>query len=149
MSGERVVERVLHAPVEFQNLPGGLEIIGNPPDTVEVRVRGSSGALSRISAGDISTVLDLRTARPGRRLLHLEPSQVSVPYGIDVVQVGPSTITMEFETSGVRKVSVEPSGWAAKRSSTGRLKRLARPRIVVCTESMSSPHDSLTWPLSQ
>lgn len=109
VSGERVVERVLHAPVEFQNLPGGLEIIGNPPDTVEVRVRGSSGALSRISAGDISTVLDLRTARPGRRLFHLEPSQVSVPYGIDVVQVGPSTITMEFETSGVRKVSVEPS----------------------------------------
>lgn len=109
VAGERVVERVLRAPVEFQNLPAGLELIGSPPDTVEVRVRGSSGALSRMAAGDMSAVLDLRSARPGRRLFHLTPTQVSVPYGIDVVQVGPSTVMMEFETSGERTVPVEPA----------------------------------------
>lgn len=108
VAGERVVERVLRAPMEFQNLPNGLELVGNLPDTVEVRLRGSSGALSRMAAGDLAAVLDLRTARPGRRLFHLTPAQVTVPYGIDVVQVGPSTLTMEFETSGVRVVPVEP-----------------------------------------
>lgn len=108
VAGERVVERVMRAPVEFQNLPTGLELVGNPPDTVEVRLRGSSGALSRMGPGDLSTVLDLKTARPGRRLFHLTATQVSVPYGIEVVQVGPSTLTMEFEMSGVRVVPVEP-----------------------------------------
>jgi YbbR domain-containing protein len=108
VAGERVVERVLRAPVEFQNLPNGLELVGNLPDTVEVRLRGSSGALSRMAAGDLAAVLDLRSARPGRRLFHLTPSQVTVPYGINVVQVGPSTLTMEFETSGVRTVPVAP-----------------------------------------
>ncbi len=108
VAGERVVERVLRAPVEFQNLPNGLELVGNLPDTVEVRLRGSSGALSRMASGDLAAVLDLRTARPGRRLFHLTPAQVTVPYGIDVVQVGPSTLMMEFETSGVRVVPVEP-----------------------------------------
>lgn len=108
VAGERVVERVLRAPVEFQNLPNGLELVGNLPDTVEVRLRGSSGALSRMGAGDLAAVLDLRTARPGRRLFHLAPSQVTVPYGIDVVQVGPSTLTIEFEAAGVRTVPVEP-----------------------------------------
>ena len=108
VAGERVVERVLRAPVEFQNLPNGLELVGNLPDTVEVRLRGSSGALSRMGPGDLSAVLDLRTARPGRRLFHLTPTQVTVPYGVDVVQVGPSTLTMEFEMSGVRTVPVEP-----------------------------------------
>ncbi len=108
VAGERVVERVLRAPVEFQNLPNGLELVGNLPDTVEVRLRGSSGALSRMAAGDLAAVLDLRTARPGRRLFHVTPAQVTVPYGINVVQVGPSTLTMEFETSGVRVVPVEP-----------------------------------------
>ena len=83
VSGERVVERVMRAPVEFQNLPPGLELVGNPPDTVEVRLRGSSGALSRIGPADLSTVLDLRTARPGRRLFHLTPTQVNKPYGIE------------------------------------------------------------------
>lgn len=108
IAGERVVERVLRAPVEFQNLPNGLELVGNLPDTVEVRLRGSSGALSRMGAGDLAAVLDLRTARPGRRLFHLTPSQVTVPYGINVVQVGPSTLTMEFEAAGVRTVPVKP-----------------------------------------
>jgi YbbR domain-containing protein len=61
-----------------------------------------------MGAGDLAAVLDLRTARPGRRLFHLTPAQVTVPYGINVVQVGPSTVTMEFETSGVRVVPVEP-----------------------------------------
>lgn len=108
VAGERVVERVMRAPVEFQNLPAGLELVGNPPDTVEVRLRGSSGALSRLAAGDMSAVLDLSTARPGRRLFHIEASQVTVPYGIEIVQVGPSTLTVEFEMSGIRRVKVEP-----------------------------------------
>lgn len=109
VAGDRVVERVMRAPVEFQNLPAGLELVGNPPDTVEVRLRGSSGALSRIGAGDMSAVIDLATARPGRRLFHITQSQVNVPSGIDIVQVGPSTLMMEFEPSAIRRVAVEPA----------------------------------------
>ena len=108
VAGERVVERVMRAPVEFQNLPAGLELVGDPPDTVDVRLRGSSGALSRLTAADMSAVLDLSTARPGRRLFHITQNQVNVPYGIDIMQVGPSTVTIEFEVSGIRRVKVEP-----------------------------------------
>jgi YbbR domain-containing protein len=108
VAGERVVERVMRAPVEMQNLPEGLELVGNPPDTVEVRLRGPSGALSRIAAGDMSAMIDLRTARPGRRLFHITPQNVNVPYGMEVVQVGPATLTMEFEMSAIRVVPVEP-----------------------------------------
>ena len=108
VAGERVVERVMRAPVEMQNLPEGLEIVGNPPDTVEVRLRGPSGALSRMAAGDMAAVIDLQSARPGRRLYHLTQNNVSVPYGTEVVQVGPSTLSLEFEMTAVRAVPVEP-----------------------------------------
>jgi YbbR domain-containing protein len=108
VAGERIVERVMRAPVEMQNLPEGLEIVGNPPDTVEVRLRGPSGALSRMAAGDMAAVIDLQTARPGRRLFHLTQSNVTVPYGTEVVQVGPSTLSLEFEMTAERTVSVEP-----------------------------------------
>lgn len=108
VAGEPVVERVMRAPVELQNLPEGLELVGNPPDTIEVRLRGPSGALSRMAAGDMAAVIDLETARPGRRLFHLTQDHVTVPYGTEVVQVWPSTLTMEFEMSGVRTVPVEP-----------------------------------------
>lgn len=109
VAGDRVVERALRVPLEFQNLPGGLEMVGDAPEQVDVRLRGSSGVLSRLAAGEASAILDLRTARPGLRLFHLTVSQVNVPYGIDVVQVGPSTLRLQFETTGVRVVPVRPT----------------------------------------
>ncbi len=108
VAGERVVERVVRVPVEFQNLPADLEIVGNPPEIVEVRVRGSSGTLNRMGPGGLSLVLDLVAARTGRRLFHLTPGQVSTPYGLEVVQVSPSTVTIAFETTGIRVVRVQP-----------------------------------------
>jgi len=109
VAGERVVERVLRVPVELQNLPSDLEIVSNPPETVEVRVRGSSGTLSRLAPGEVATVIDLRAARTGRRLFHLTPGQVNTPYGLETIQVSPPTLTMEFETTGIRMVRVQPT----------------------------------------
>jgi YbbR domain-containing protein len=106
IAGERVVERVVRVPVEFQNLPTGLELVGNPPETVDVRVRGSSGVLSRIGPGEMPAVLDLRAARAGRRLFQLTPGHVNAPYGVEVIQVSPATVTMDIETSGVRVVPI-------------------------------------------
>lgn len=108
VAGERVVERVVRVPVEFQNLPQDLEIVGNPPDLVEVRVRGGSGTLNRLGPDDLSMVLDLMAARTGRRLFHLTPSQVNSAYGVEVVQVSPASVTIEFETTGIRVVRVQP-----------------------------------------
>ena len=108
VAGDRVVERAVRVPVEFQNLPHGLEIVGNPPESVDVRLRGSSGALGRLGPGDMSAVIDVRNARPGRRLFHLTPNEINVPYGIDVVQVAPATLPIGFENSIVRIVKVRP-----------------------------------------
>lgn len=109
VAGDQVVERSVRMPIEFQNLPQGLEIVGNPPDDVDVRVRGGSGVLGRLSPGDMAAVIDLRNARPGRRLFHLTSSEIHVPYGIDVVQVAPATLPIAFENSIVRVVKIRPS----------------------------------------
>ena len=109
VAGDRVVERSVRVPIEFQNLPQGLEIVGNPPDDVDVRVRGSSGVLGRLAPGDMAAVIDLRHARPGRRLFHLTSSEIHLPYGIDVVQVAPATLPIAFENSIVRVVKIRPS----------------------------------------
>ena len=108
VAGERVVERVMRAPVEYQNLPGGLELVGQPPESVEVRLRGPSGGLSRMSAGEMAAVINVGGARPGKRIFHLNENDIRVPYGIEVVQFAPSTLTIEFEVSGVRRVPIEP-----------------------------------------
>jgi YbbR domain-containing protein len=108
VSGEEIVERGLRVPLELQQAPAGLELTGDVPTTVDVRVRGASGTLSRMSTGDVVAVLDLRAAREGHRLFPLTPDQVRVPFGVEVVQVMPSAIAMAFERSASRQVPVVP-----------------------------------------
>ena len=108
VSGEQVVERTMRIPLEFTNLPARLELAGAPPTLVDVRVRGSSGALSRVSAGEVVAVLDLRTARSGARLVPLTVADVRAPFGIEVVQISPSNVSVRFEPSAMKVVPVVP-----------------------------------------
>jgi YbbR domain-containing protein len=109
VAGEETVERGLRVPLELQQLPAGIELTGDVPTTVDVRVRGASSALSRVSAGDVVAVLDLRSARAGRRVFPLTTDQVRAPFGVDVVQVTPSAIGVVFEASASRRVPVVPA----------------------------------------
>ena len=109
IAGEETVERGLRVPLELQQIPPGLELLGDVPTTADVRVRGVSGTLSRISPGDIVAVLDLRGARAGERLFHLTPEQVRAPFGVEVVQVTPPTVAVVFEKAASRNVPIKPA----------------------------------------
>jgi YbbR domain-containing protein len=109
VSGEATVERVLRIPLELQQFPAGLELQTEAPSTVEVRVRGGSGTLSRLSPADIVAVVDLRAARAGQRLFHVTPDQVRVPFGVEIVQITPSTVALVFENSASKPVRVVPA----------------------------------------
>jgi YbbR domain-containing protein len=109
VAGEHVVERSLRVPLEFRNIPEALEIVGNTPDTVDVRVRGSSAVLSRLQAGEIVALLDLSSARSGSRLFHIRNDEVRAPFGVEVSQVLPTTLALELEKSARRKVPVVPA----------------------------------------
>jgi YbbR domain-containing protein len=109
IAGEHVVERTLRVPLEFRNMPEALEIVGNTPETVDVRLRGSSALLSRLQPGEIVAVLDLSSARAGSRLFHVRRDDVRSPFGVEVGQVVPSTLAIELEKSARRRVAVVPA----------------------------------------
>ena len=92
----------------LQNQPAQLELVDTPPALVDVRVRGASSLLSHIAAGDVVVMVDLTTARPGRRIFHLTLGQVRAPYGVEVTQVAPGTVSLLFEPSVTRNVPVVP-----------------------------------------
>ena len=108
VSGEQVVERALRIPLEFTNLPAELEMVGDLPAVVDVRVRGSSGALSRATALELVAVLDLQSARPGQRLFPLSGADVRSPFGVEVVQITPSNVSLEFDSPATKIVPVVP-----------------------------------------
>jgi YbbR domain-containing protein len=106
VAGEHVVERILRVPVEFRNIPAQLEVVGNPPESVDVRLRGSSALLSRLDAGEVVAVVDLQQARPGSRLFHIRNEEVRSPFGVEVAQVIPGTLGIELEKTLSRVVPV-------------------------------------------
>lgn len=108
VAGEQAVERGMRIPLEFRNKPADLEIVGDPPNAVDVRLSGSSTRLSRMDPGEIVAVIDLGSARPGARLFHLRTASVRLPYGVEVSQIVPSTISLELEKSAKRTVNIVP-----------------------------------------
>src|SRR5258708_11878150 len=103
VAGEHVVERSLRVPLEFRNIPAAVEIVGNTPDSVDVRLRGSSAVLSRLQAGDIVAVLDLSGARTGSRLFHIPSGEQPAALRVVGSQVAPATLGLELEKSAKRK----------------------------------------------
>jgi YbbR domain-containing protein len=130
VAGEHVVERSLRVPLEFRNIPPLIEITGDPPNDVEVRLRGSSAVLGRLDPGEVVAVLDLSGGRPGSRLFHLRNDEVRSPFGVEVSQVVPSTVSLELEKSATRVVPVIPAvlGEPAPGFVVGR--RTAEPATV-------------------
>lgn len=109
VAGDHLVERSMRVPLEFRNIPAALEIVGDPPTSVDVRLRGSSALLGRIEPTEIVAVLELGSARPGSRMFHLRTDEVRAPYGVEIAQVVPGTIALEMEKSGKRTVPVVPA----------------------------------------
>lgn len=137
VAGEHVVERSLRVPLAVSNLPPSLEIAGDLPESVDVRVRGSAAQLSRLETGDIVAMLDLVTARSGSRLFHLRADEVGVPYGIEVAQVNPPTILLSLERSIRRIVPIVPTtdGDPAPGFVVGRISAEPSTVLVVGPES--------------
>jgi YbbR domain-containing protein len=109
VAGEHLVERGMRVPLEFRNKAVDLEIVGDPPTSVDVRLSGSSAVLSRLDPGEVVAVLDLSAARPGSRLFHLRTDEVHVPYGVEVAQVTPPTLSLDLEKSASRVVPIAPA----------------------------------------
>jgi YbbR domain-containing protein len=108
VASDPIVERTLRVGLELQRTPDGIELVGSAPDLVSVRLRGPASQLSGLSPGDVSVVVDLDGARPGRRLFTLTSTLVTAPYGLDVVQITPATLGLAFEERARRVVPVRP-----------------------------------------
>lgn len=151
VSGQQTVERGLRVPLEIHNLPEKLEIVDQPPEFVDVRLRGGSGALSRLVPGDVVAVIDVKSARPGRRLFNLSGEQIRTPFGIDVSQVTPPTLTLGFEWSDAKEVPVVPAvegepapGFVrGKTSADPGTVEIVGPKSAIArvTEAMTEPID--------
>lgn len=106
--GEKTSERGLTVPIELQNVPGDLELVGDPTNMVDVRVRASPSVIQRLTPSDVSAVVDLTGAHEGEHIIHLTSEDIRLPFGVRVVKIAPSILTMEFERTLQKTVPIRP-----------------------------------------
>jgi len=93
-TAEPFAEVGFQVPLEFTTMPPQLEISGDVPTSVHVRVRGRSALLRRMIAADLNLRIDLKDGKEGKATLPIRPEMVGAPYGATVVQVSPSEINV-------------------------------------------------------
>ena len=79
-------------PLEFTTMPSDLEMSGEVPTLVHIRVRGRSALLRRMIPADLNLRLDMKGGKQGTMNIKFTPEMVGAPYGATVVQVSPPEI---------------------------------------------------------
>ena len=103
-AGERNTEMSLSVPLEWRNLPAHLVVVGLQADSVDVRVVGPRTLLGLLNQKKI--LLDLSGMRPGSASFRIGKERLSLPRGVELVQVSPSQINLEIARLQKRRLPI-------------------------------------------
>jgi hypothetical protein len=84
--------RRVTVPIEFSNVPAGMEVSDQSADSLEVQVRGSPWIMDSVSMGNLIARFDLNNLGPGHHALALAPGTLELPPGIVVDKLTPGTV---------------------------------------------------------
>lgn len=88
--------RVLDVPIEFQNVPRGLDIVDQSATSVEVQVRGRTWLMDSNRLANLVARFDLRNSKEGRQVVRVVPGALNLPPGIVVKRVMPNAISVRL-----------------------------------------------------
>ena len=83
-------------PIEYYSIPQNLEISGQPPKEIKVRLKGSQRLLSSLNPDHIRAQVNLSGAHPGANQLALSEMNINVPSGITVTHLYPQNIKIQL-----------------------------------------------------
>lgn len=108
VSRDPVSEIPVDVAIEFHGIPENLEITTENIPQAQVRVSGPERVIHRLRPTDVHLELDMSGARPGERTFDLTSHEVHQPYELDVVQIIPSQLRLNFDTRLTRTIEIRP-----------------------------------------
>ena len=106
-TGESQKIKDLLVPLQYTRLPPGMEISGDAPDRISLRIQAPEPILERITPDRIDARVDLSRLQPGDQYLTLSPEQFKVA-GATVVRVDPQVIPVRIVRQAEKDVPVVP-----------------------------------------
>jgi len=88
--------RTVSVPVQFVDVPSGMDIRSPSSDRLDVQVRGAAWLMDSVSLTRLVASFNLRGARQGLLQLPVDPGNINLPPGIVMERVSPSQIQVRL-----------------------------------------------------
>jgi YbbR domain-containing protein len=98
----------LDVPIEFKDIPPGLEIVNHSVKVINLNVRGQERLLKNIKPADIMVSLDLSKAKKGESTYYIHREDIRLPHAITVTNINPSSFKVTTEETIQKTVRVVP-----------------------------------------
>ncbi|MFH0810190.1 MAG: CdaR family protein [Pseudomonadota bacterium] len=106
--GEEKAEIGVIIPVELINIPSNLMVVNDVENGIDVRVNGPRSLIRQVANQKFSKTIDLSRAGPGMSSFPIGPETLSLPRGVRVMRVRPTSITIFLERIARKTVTVQP-----------------------------------------
>jgi YbbR domain-containing protein len=123
-------ERQVQASITYMR--GDDMVLLNPRQSVDLTLSGPRETINRVNPFDVSVQVDLRQAEPGTQAVNLTAENVSLPQGLRVDSIQPSSVDVTVDRLVRRQVMVEPDvrGEAAAGATRGAIE-VVPPEVTV------------------
>jgi YbbR domain-containing protein len=101
---------VVNVPTELRSVPPKMMVVNQTADTISVRLKGAKSLISGFVPGEIELPQQGKSLRlrQGENYLPVDPKQISVPPGIEVLGVTPATIRVVLERTAMKEFLIRP-----------------------------------------
>ena len=101
-------EMSLDIPLEFKNVPAGLELVHQSTKVVSLSIKGQERFIKDIRSPDIRVYVDLGKAKKGEGVYYLNRDNVKHPHIVNVINITPSYVKVQLDETITKTVPVRP-----------------------------------------
>jgi len=95
VAGQQSTEMALTVPIEYQRIASGVELRGEIPAEVGVRLRGSQLAIAALRASSVRLHVSLDRVRDGLNYIALTAHHLDLPPGVELTDLRPAFLAIE------------------------------------------------------
>jgi hypothetical protein len=106
LAGQQGSEIAMTIPVEYQQIAPAIELRGEVPREVNVRLRGSQLALEAMRSRPVRARVSLAQVREGINYFLLTKNQIDLPAGVEITEIRPALLLIEVQK---KETSIPPT----------------------------------------
>ncbi len=100
-------EMAIDAPIEFKNIPKGIEMLKQNVRRVNLNISGHERILKALRPMDVRVVLDLSEAKKGEAVYFFDINNIIIPRTIKVLRMEPASIKVVLDDAASKTVPVK------------------------------------------